>query len=182
MLKLFKSFAGFGVLELFLFHSLGTFNINEVGRETKLSVFSAKKYCDAFLKEGLLKVEDVGNQRRFSLNNNSPYTKELKKTFSLLWFKEREIEKIVSDKAHSFAIYGSFASGEFDENSDLDLLVIGLKEEIDNLQLSKFRKEIKREVQLVCYDWVKWEKMKKEKHEFAQSILGKHILIKGGKL
>jgi predicted nucleotidyltransferase len=182
MIELLDSFAGLKVLKLFLFNPKKSFNINEVSRTTKLSVFSAKKYCDSFLKEGLFFVENVSNQRRFSLNYSSPYAKELKKTFALLWFKDLRIEKIVGENAHALAVYGSFANGEFDEESDLDLLIIGNKEEIDEGQLSKFRKEIKREVQLVCYDWVKWEKMKKEKHNFAEAILNKHILIKGSVL
>jgi predicted nucleotidyltransferase len=182
MIKLFESFAGFKVLELFLFSPRASFNINEVAKKTKLSVFPAKKYCDEFLKEGLFLVANVGNQRRFSLNNSSPYAKELKKTFAFIWFKDLGIEKLVNENVHSFAIYGSFANGDFDDNSDLDLLVIGDKQDVDFRLVSKFEEDIKREIQLTIYDWVKWAKMAKVKHPFVDAVQGKHILLRGVQL
>lgn len=179
MIGLFESFAGFKVLKLFLFSPRATFNINEVAKNAKLSVFPAKKYCDAFLKEGLLLVENVGNQRRFSLNRDSPYTKELKKTFALLWFKDLGIEDLVSKNAHSFAIYGSFAAGDFEDRSDLDLLVIGEKADVDFRLVTKFEQDIKREIQVTIYNWVEWRKMEKAKEAFVGSVRDRHILLRG---
>jgi predicted nucleotidyltransferase len=182
VLSLLDSFAGFAILKLFLFNPRASFNINEVAKNSKFSVFPAKTYCDEFLKDGLLVVENVGNQRRFSLNNESPYVKELKKTFALLWFKDLGIDKLVKDTAYSFSIYGSFANGEFDDNSDLDLLVIGQKQDVDFLLLSKFEKEINREIQLTIYNWVEWRKMEKAKEVFVTEVQKKHILLWGSKV
>ncbi len=47
----------------------------------------------------------------------------------LLRFKELGIENLALG-CTSFAIYGSFNSGNFDERSDLDLLVIGEEEDV----------------------------------------------------
>jgi len=176
------NFVSLSVLELFLFEPRSSFNLNEVAKKLGLSVSSAKAYCDFFLKEGFLVVQNVGNQRRFSLNNSSIYLREIKRVFGLFWLKEKGLESLIPENISSVALYGSFANGEFDDSSDVDLLFVGTKDEIDRGKVSKFSKEIKREVQVVFYDWVKWEKMKKEKHSFAESILNKHILIKGVKL
>ena len=176
---IFGKFVGFKILELFLLNSKTSFNLNEIAKKLFLSVSSVKYYCDLYLKEELLVVSNIGNQRRFSLNNNSVYTRELKKVVGLFWLREKGLEKLVSKGTSSMAVYGSFASGEFDDDSDLDLLFLGINDDIDRVQVSKFGKEIKREVQIVFYSWIKWEKMKKEKHVFAESILRKHILVKG---
>jgi hypothetical protein len=174
----FEKFVGYKVLDLFLFSPSSSFNINEAAEKTGISTGSAKHYCDEYLKEKLLCLEKIRNQNRFSLNNLSPYVRELKKTFALLHFRECGLDGIAIPPA-LIAVYGSFANGTFLGNSDLDLLVVGDKTEINQQQLSKFRDAIKYELQLISYSLPKWEAMKKAKHPFAEAILRKHILIKG---
>ncbi|MFA5763416.1 MAG: nucleotidyltransferase domain-containing protein [archaeon] len=181
MIPLFDEFVGFKVLRFFCLNPSKELNINELAKELKISSFSAKKYCDLLLKEEMLLVKPIGNQKRFSLNNSSVYVKQLKRAIALLYFKEKGIENIAKD-ANSFAIYGSFANGSFEKYSDLDLLIIGPKGCFDRSQLTKFGKEIKREIQLVDYTYPAWFKMKKEKHPFAEEITRKHILVRGNEL
>ena len=181
MIPLFDEFVGFKVLRFFCLTPSEELNINELAKRLKISSFSAKKYCDLLLKEEILVLKVVGNQKRFSLNNSSIYVKQIKRVIALLYFKEKGIGKIAGD-ANSFAIYGSFADGSFDKESDLDLLIIGPKECFDRSQLTKFGKEIKREIQLVDYTYPKWAEMKKEKNPFVEEIKRKHILIRGNEL
>ncbi|MDD4251037.1 MAG: nucleotidyltransferase domain-containing protein [Candidatus ainarchaeum sp.] len=181
MLTKFNSFVGFKILNFFCLNPNTILNISEISRKLVLSKASSKYYCDFFLKEKIFLVDLISNQKRFRLNNESIYVKELKKTISLLWFKEIGLEKIVSN-ANSFAIYGSFASGEFDEKSDLDLLVIGTKENIDFRLLSIFEKTINRPIQLTIYNWVEWRKMSLEKNVFVDAVLKRSILVKGNNL
>lgn len=180
MIEEFEKFAGFKVLRLFLFEPSNSFNINEVAKKAKVSVFPAKQYCDSFLKDEILLIENVGNQRRFSLNNKNPYVKELKRTFSLLKLEELGIEKIIDkEKAHSLAIYGSFASGEYGKNSDLDIIVIGERSDINFRQVTEIEKSLNIEIQLSIYNWVKWRKMEKEKNAFVEEVQKKHVLLWG---
>ena len=183
MIEGLEKFAGFKILELFLFSPSNSFNINEVAKEAKVSVFPAKNYCDSFLKENFLTVENVGNQRRFSLNNKNPYVKEMKKTFSLIKLRDLGIEKIVDkEKAYSLVIYGSFANGEYTKDSDLDILLIGEKGDVNFRQVTDIEKALNREIQLTIYKWTEWEKMKKEKKAFTREVKEKHILIWGNKI
>ena len=178
MIPLFDDFVGFKVLRFFCLNSQEELNINELAKKLKISSFSAKHYCDALLKNDFLLVKKVGNQKRFSLDNSSIYVKQIKRAISLLVFKEKGIDSLVKN-VNSFAIYGSFADGSFGSNSDLDLLIIGEKEGFDASRLSDFSKVIKREIQLTHYTYPKWALMKKDRHQFAEEILRKHILIKG---
>jgi uncharacterized protein len=181
MVPLFDEFVGFKVLKFFCLNSGEELNINELARKLKISSFSAKKYCDLLYKEDFLKVNIVGNQKRFSLKNSSIYVMQVKRAIALLHFKEKGIDKIAED-ANSFAVYGSFADGSFDNNSDLDLLIIGPKDCFNRSQLTEFGKRIKREIQLVDYTYPKWSIMKEEKNPFVMEIKIKHILIRGNKL
>lgn len=77
--------------------------------------------------EGLLQSEVEGRQRYYSINSDYPY---LKAVFTLLQGSvgiqptlEQAVRSIEGIEAVS--IYGSFAKGEADAASDIDLLIIG---------------------------------------------------------
>jgi uncharacterized protein len=156
-------------------------NLGEISRKLNISKSSIKQSADFLEKETILNSQKVGNQKIFYLNNQYFLINDLKKIIALLNFKKNGIESISKNEL-CLAIFGSFANGTFNENSDLDILIIGNKNDILEPQLSKFTNSIKNEIQLVIYDFPVWEKMKKENNPFCESVLKKHILIKGGKL
>ncbi|MCX6803099.1 MAG: nucleotidyltransferase domain-containing protein [Candidatus Diapherotrites archaeon] len=182
MIKDFGKFAGNKVLSFFAFNPKKEVHINGLARELNISVSTAKHYCDILLKANTLLVRAQGNQKIFSLNNAYFLVKELKKTIALANFNELGIDSLVNENAYSLAIYGSFVSGEFDEKSDLDILVIGEKQDVDFRLVSKFEQVIKREVQLSIYSWLKWRKMEQDKEPFVFEVQRKNILIKGNKI
>ncbi|USH00474.1 nucleotidyltransferase domain-containing protein [Thermococcus argininiproducens] len=181
MLEHFKKFTGFKVLEYFLLHPTCEIHLKELARALKISSGSAKLYCDLFESEGILLSRRKGNLRLFRLNNDDFAVKEIKKTYYLLLLKEKGIQNICKN-CSSLAIYGSFASGEFDEKSDLDILVIGSKEDIDYKLLREIEERVGVSLQLTVLPFYKWEKMKEEKDHFAESVIRKHVLIKGAPL
>ena len=178
MFKEFRKYAGIKLLEFFIFNPKTEVHIKELSRKLKISPSTTKYWCDLFLKHGILIVNKKGTLRIFSLNNSSVYTKEIKRVHMLLYFKELGIEKI-SKKDTSLAIYGSYASGEFDENSDIDILIIGKDNEVNKDFVLKFEKKIKKQVQLTIIPYYKWEEMKRKKDPFVMEVLSNHILIKG---
>ena len=64
--------------------------------------------------------------------------------------------------AASLAIYGSFARGDIDERSDLDLLIIGEESEVNRDGILKLQDSLDREVQLTVLPYYRWEAMKKD--------------------
>ena len=88
----------------------------------------------------------------------------------------------LAKKHISLAIYGSYSSGEFNEKSDLDILIIGKKKEENKDFALKFGKKFGKEIQLTTISYYEWEKMKKNKDPFALEVLSKHILISGADL
>lgn len=180
MLSEFRKFVGFKILEFFALNPSRETYIRELARELGISTRSAKIYCDLFENKNILKSYKKGNLRLFKLNNEDFAVKEIKKFCFVLLLKEFEIEKIA--KASSLAIYGSFASGDFDERSDLDILVIGDNSDVDREFVLMLEKKLKRKIQLTVIPYYKWEKMKKEKNKFAESVIANHILIKGAEL
>ncbi len=178
LIEHFRKFAGFKLLEYFILNPTNEIHLKELARHLKMSPGSVKTYCDIFEKEGILISERKGNLRILRLNNEDFAVKEIKKAYFSLLLKEIGIEEVCKD-CISIAVYGSFASGEFDEKSDLDIIIIGEKKNIDYSILRKIEERINRNIQLTVIPFYKWEKMKKEKNPFAESVVKKHILIKG---
>jgi predicted nucleotidyltransferase len=78
-------------------------------------------------KEGLFRSELRGNQRYYRLNKDYPLLKEvfaiLQRTIGIVPATSEALGKIAGIEAAY--IYGSFAKGEEDASSDIDILIIG---------------------------------------------------------
>lgn len=181
MINEFYKYAGIRILKFFLFNPNTEIHIKGLARRLKISPATAKLFCEVFTKKGFLNEVKKGNLKIYSLNNESVYVREMKKLFLLLGLKEKGIEKIAK-KCVSLAIYGSCASGIFNEKSDLDILIIGKKEDVDMNQALKIEKALGRQLQLTIIPYFDWEKMKKNKKPFVQEVLANHLLIKGAEL
>ncbi len=177
MIKEFRKFVGFKILEYFILNPSKEIHLKELARRIKVSPASIKFYCDLFEREGILIVKRKGNLKIFKLNDSDFAVKEIKKAYYALLLKERGVEKVC--KNCTLAIYGSFASGEFDEKSDLDIIVIGDEKDINYKLLHEIESKIGRNIQLTVIPFYKWEKLKKENDSFAKSVIKENILIKG---
>jgi predicted nucleotidyltransferase len=115
------------------------------------------------------------------LNRDDFAVKDVRKAYYLLKLKHLGIERL-AEGCTSLAIYGSFARGDIDERSDLDLLVIGEDGSVDRDEVLKLQDALNREVQLTLLPYYRWETMKKNGDKFAESILKKHVLVGGVEL
>ena len=121
------------------------YNINELSRMTAFSPRGVERELKNLLNGGILKMEVSGNQHRYQLDSLCPIYPEIKnlivKTVGIADIIKQALEPIASDIEHAF-IYGSFATGEYRNDSDVDLFLVtginGLKlaELLGNLQNS----------------------------------------------
>lgn len=176
-----SKFVGFRVLEFFLTHPSLEIHLNELARILNIAKGSAKSYCDVFVEEGLILESSKGNLRLFKLNRDDFAVKEATRAYYLLKLKHLGIERLAVGST-SLAIYGSFARGDIDERSDLDLLVISEDGRVDRDKVLKLQDALNREVQLTLLPYCRWETMKKEGDKFAKSVLKKHVLVSGVEL
>lgn len=181
MLNTFRKFVGFKILEYFLKNPTKETYLNELAKKLKISSRSVKIYCDLFVKESIIRRNIKGNLHIFTTNNDNFRVREMKRTYFLNLLAEKNIENIAKDCA-SIAIYGSHASGNYDEKSDLDILIIGDKKDVKKEVIVDIMKELDKEIQLNVIPIIKWEKMKKDADYFVKSIIGNHVLIKGVEL
>ncbi|RXE55374.1 DNA polymerase subunit beta [Methanoculleus taiwanensis] len=178
MIKEFQKFVGFRILAWFLTHPTGEIHINRLAREIGVSPGSVTSYADTFERDGLLTVTRLGTAKLLSLDNDSFVARELKRACMVLLLAEAGIEEIAPGSI-AVAIYGSTSAGTFDEQSDIDILVIGDGSQVDLSRVSALEQETGREVQVTAVPYYRWEQMKAEGDPFVASVLKNHVLVRG---
>jgi predicted nucleotidyltransferase len=100
-------------------------------------------------REGFLHSEPEGRQLYYSLNRSYPY---LKPVFTLLQGSigiEPTLRRVLEavDGVQSAWIFGSFAKGEADTASDIDLLIVGMPDQARLAsEVRKVEKAMRREI------------------------------------
>ena len=181
MFTTFRKFVGFKIFEYFLNYPTEQTYLKELAKKLQISPRSVKIYCDLFEKKGIIKREIKGNLHIFTTNNDNFRVRELKRAYFINLLAELNIENIAEESA-SIAIYGSYAYGNYDEKSDVDILIIGEEKHVKRDIIVKIMEKIGKEFQLTIIPIIKWEKLKKDNDHFVKNIIRNHILIKGVEL
>lgn len=140
-----------------------------------------KVYCEELIKLNWLQDERNANLRVFFLNNEHYVVKALKRAYFLHLLNEAKVESLVEDTVISLAVYGSHASGEYDEKSDVDLLIIGRKEEVRYEYSKTIENKIGKKLQITVLPLEKWESNKRN-DPFMFSVLKNNVVLKGASL
>ncbi len=173
--KLFTSKNRVKILEYLLFHKEETY-IREISRKLKISSSAVKREIDNLLSLEIIEISD----NRINLNEKCSFLIDLKNIFIKTDFIIYPIKKYLCCKNIKFAlIFGSFARGEFTNDSDIDLLIIGDSSSSEIYGLAdKIEKEVKRNVNPIILNL---NNFKKEKNSgLVRDIFSKKIImIKG---
>jgi predicted nucleotidyltransferase len=117
-----------GVLALLCLHPERRMYLRQVVRTTGLGVGAVQRELKALTRCGILVSEREGRQRYFRANTECPIFEELKgilvKTGGLADVLRDRLAPL-SDACVCAFIYGSFAEGSEDAESDVDVMVIG---------------------------------------------------------
>ena len=173
----FASSSGIRLLSWFFLHPSKKVHFRELCRELDFSPLTVKTYCDEFVSKGWLNEERLANLRLFRLNNEDYVVKAMKRAFFISRLKEAKAEQLVEEGIISFALYGSHASGEYDEKSDVDLLIVGRREQFKHERVKQLEKKLGKEIQATIFSLEQWESAKKE--SFGGSVLHSHVLLSG---
>jgi len=113
------------------------YNINELSRMTAFSPRGVEKELKNLLDGGILRKEVSGNQHRYQLDSLCPIYLEIKnlivKTVGIADVIRQALEPVAPDIELAF-IYGSFATGDYRNDSDIDLFLVT---EIAGLKLAE---------------------------------------------
>ena len=161
-----------------------TFNINELSRRTGFSPRGVEKELKNLLSGGILTREVTGNQHRYRLDPLCPINGEIKgiitKTVGIAELVKQALRS-VEQKIHLAFIYGSFASGDYGNDSDVDLFIVT---ELSGLKLAELLGEVQnqvgRSINVAQFTLDEYNQKKEQNNHFLSRVIeGSKINIFG---
>lgn len=162
------------ILTQFLSHPDEKYYVRQLAVILGVSVGTIHRELIRLQDSGILNSDNVGNLRFFSVNKASPVFKELKqiifKTEGVQGRLEAELKNLKGLKA-AF-IYGSFAKGEENAHSDIDLFLLGDISEDELIQkISGLEGEFDREINFTIYTVSDFKKEMKRGGSFLSDVI-----------
>ncbi|MEA3329427.1 MAG: nucleotidyltransferase domain-containing protein [Nanoarchaeota archaeon] len=176
MLKqIFTSTNRIKIMQLLFFSKKETY-LREIAKEMKIPVSAVKREIDNLEKIGIINVKN----RKIKMNKKCNILDDLKNIFIKTDFLSYPIrDSLKGMNAKFILIFGSFAKGKYNSESDIDLLVIGnIKQSELFKKLRVVEKDISRDINPIV--WSVEELFEKRKGKFAGEIFsGKILMLKG---
>jgi predicted nucleotidyltransferase len=168
------------LLKLFFLNREKEFYLRELAKMTGENLNSVGRELKNLLSSGLITERDRGNQKLYRSNRLSPVHEELRK----LILKTAGIGDVLREKLPEAGnikyciIYGSFASGEEAEGSDIDLFIVGDVEEEKLLKVIRnLEEELKSEINYVLWSRRDFGKKSEEKHHLILDMIEKPLIM-----
>jgi predicted nucleotidyltransferase len=161
-----------------------SFNINELSRRTEFSIRGVDRELKNLFSGGILTRIVSGNQHRYQLDPSCPINKEIKgiiiKTVGITDLLENVLQPVENEIKQAF-IYGSFASGDYGNDSDVDLFIVS---ELSGLKLAELlgqvQNEIGRSINISQFTPAEYDLRKSQNDHFITRVLeGPKIIVFG---
>lgn len=182
--ELMGSRARVRILKTFLLNLERDFYQREIAAITNLPIRAVQREMERLVKIGLVEKQIRGNRKYYRCKSDFPIFEELKsiilKTVALGNVLKDYLQK-KKGKIELAFIYGSFAKGEENISSDLDLLIVGnLTSKEVSMLLSPAKDMLRREINFVVYNEKEFSK-KKESHFLKRVLKEPKIFLVGDK-
>ncbi len=162
------------LLKLYFSHPEKKYYLRQLERITNKPVSYIRQELIKLEKAGLFFSQFQGKERYFGLNKKFPLYREVEKIVSKTVGIEGSLKNILAKIAgiRSAFIFGSFARGNKDELSDVDLFIIGSPDE-DKLTaaISRLESKVEREINYHIFSQSDFLKRVKKRNSFARSVL-----------
>jgi predicted nucleotidyltransferase len=171
--RLFSSRVRIRLLTIFLLHPDEQYHIRAIASEVNAQYSAVWKELKNLEDAGLLQSEKTAGRKLFRLNPQFPIISELRN----ILLKTVSAGDLVRNALYGMEgveqafIFGSFAEGELDAESDLDLMVIG---DVDVGQVAAMVDEIERmlsrEVNYILFTREEWDSRLADGDSFASNV------------
>lgn len=178
--RLFGSKTRVALLSRLMMNSDKQFYIRELSRDLNMPYGMLYREVKNLVSLGIITEEKKGKITLMLVNKKLPYFAELKglimKTEGLGDLVRNALSKL---KVIRYAlIFGSFASGEETERSDVDLLVVGNIAEEEVLKtISEVEKHVEREINYILWNEKEFLKRVRSKHHLLTEIVRRPFIM-----
>ncbi len=156
------------------------FYIRELAKQLDIPYGALYREVNNLVSLGILTQEKRGKITLISADKKLPYFTELKnmimKTAGLGDLMKSALSTL--NGIQYALIYGSFASAEESESSDVDVLVVGDLDEEDVLKaVGQLEKDVGREINYIFWSAGEFSKRIKSRHHLVTEIVRKPIIM-----
>jgi predicted nucleotidyltransferase len=140
---------------------------------------TVKRALDILTLDGLIIREEKKNQILYRANMENFSFRFAKISYNLSFLDRNNVVEYLLNQnpgISSIVLYGSFAKGENDKNSDLDILVISTPKGIESKKLSK---RLKTEVNIMTFTSSQWTKQAKTNRAFYLDVITEGVVLYG---
>lgn len=182
--SLFSSNLRIKVLSHFFLHPEESFHIRGLAGILDEPVGTVARELAHLENAGIMESQAVGNQKRYSIRKDSPIHDDLRNLFLKTTGAGEMIRSVLKglQGVELAFIYGSFASGEANVNSDIDLMVVGaISEKKLAPAIARVENSLGREVNYTVFTRTEVEKRLGRKGDFVHEVFtGPRIMLAGG--
>ena len=173
--RLLSSKARVAILRLFLLSPEERFYVREVAHRTDQPRRAVQRELRKLEGIGLLEHTVDGNRKYYQVRKDCPILPELKSMFLKTVGLGNVLREHLGEKGEAIQlafIFGSYASGEEDATSDIDLFVIGSIGSRDlSGVLAHVQRDLRREINQVVMSAGEFEEKVRAKNHFVLSVL-----------
>jgi len=181
MIQLYQKIKQLAVLHLFLENPYNSYYLRELARLLKMDPMTVKRALTLFVADGILRKTEEKNQILYKANIENPSVRYLKISYSLSWLQKKGIPEFLNHHMNtvtSILLFGSYAKGENDAESDVDILTVSLSKNTPVTELSKL---LKRDVNLINFTPAQWSQQAKTNKAFYLDVILDGIVLYGTK-
>ena len=164
------------VLALIFGHPERSFYTSEILRNVNSGTGAVERELSRLRLCGLVTVEQIGNQKHYRANRNSPIFGELQglilKTVGLAEPLKEALEPFRDAGIETAFVFGSVAKGTDTAQSDIDLMVVGSEIEYSRLhtRLQSAEHVLLRKINPVFISSASWRRKTFQKGSFVNKI------------
>lgn len=181
MIQLYQKIRQLTVLKLFIDNPHNSYYLRESARLLKMDPMTVKRALSLFVADGLLLKKEEKNQILYKAKIDSPSFRYLKISYNLSWLEKKGVSEFLSHHMNtvtSILLFGSFAKGENDNESDVDILIISLSKNTPTAEVAKL---LKRDVNLINFTPAQWSQQANTNKAFYLDVILDGIVLYGTK-
>lgn len=148
-------------------------HVRELAQRLGLDPSNLSKELRRLERDGLFQSDIIGRQKHFQLNHDYPLFDEIRgivlKTVGVIPTIAATLKEL--DGIQQAWLYGSFARGEQDAASDIDLLIIGSPAHAALAQtVSRLEKQLGRQIGYTVLTMAEFEQRRARKDPFLENV------------
>ncbi len=181
MIQLYQKIKQLTILKLFIDNPHNSYYLRESARLLKMDPMTVKRALTLFVADGILLKKEEKNQILYKANIDTPAFRYLKISYNLSWLQNKGVPELLQHHMNmvtSILLFGSYAKGENNAESDVDILTISLSKIIPVAELSKL---LKRDVNLINFTPAQWSQQANTNKAFYLDIILDGIVLYGTK-